>query len=538
MKVPLALASASLAAVGIYFASYSHAKAAFEEADAKFSIAKHGRDLGDSNMDAVCSDRYQYLNPPDNQGIPGVGGPNKMSYEEYGAVVVAGAAGGITIACLSGLWGLFLLFCRCCKCKGCGGVTPTKGCCCKDEPIHYSSKEVTGNKIGTLLLFVVILVTTACAGAGDSLFSEGLLGMFAAVLKEAKGLETSVHSMDARLQTINMTSMAEMSTEMSNAVDRIEEIQVMGALLNQLRSAAIGLVMVIPLLAGVLGLCGILSKKKVGAFCSTLFGFLGLIFIWLTYAVHAPFGRVGDDLCYTIDDFLCGGEVNEAACFLSGVVAGVQASLDEELDLTLAEMANITAANGYSMPSTQNLNYNEVNAILDPWVANIDKDVTALLSYEVPDFLSCMGEGNEKKCLKQAESLCITQLNALLQPPADGPAAKICGDLKESYGISTVLVAVQLGLLNDLVKVVSVLYEVLAQLMPYAECDYVIDLMASVKTLLCNMLIRGVVMIQYACALEGVILLFFVLLTTQGCKRWVSGAASVEPVQVMVKSPA
>merc|ERR1711959_202974 len=97
-------------------------------------------------------------------------------------------------------------------------------------------------------------------------------------------------------------------------------------------------------------------------------------------------------------------------------------------------------------------------------------------------------------------------------------------------------IADQLISVNDLVTKEKVLYEVTAELSPYAKCDYVIDLMASVKTLLCNMLIRGVILIQHACAIEGILLIFFVWLTTQGAKRWIPDAASsTTPVQIVVK---
>merc|ERR1712054_599849 len=94
--------------------------------------------------------------------------------------------------------------------------------------------------------------------------------------------------------------------------------------------------------------------------------------------------------------------------------------------------------------------------------------------------------------------------------------------------------ALQLFLVRGLVKVVTVIYQVLHELSPYAKCDYVIDLMASIKTLLCDLMIRGLIMIQYACGFMGTFLFFFVILTTQGCKRWIK-SASVSPDVVNVK---
>merc|ERR1711871_1653994 len=131
--------------------------------------------------------------------------------------------------------------------------------------------------------------------------------------------------------------------------------------------------------------------------------------------------------------------------------------------------------------------------------------------------------------------MCVLLLKPRLQgggAAAVAPANQICENIRN--GETAASVAGDLEALNGLVHVATVTYDVMEELVPYSKCDYVTDLLGSIKMLLCNMLVWGVVLIMNACAIEGVLLLFFVLLSVQGAKRWVAGAAGVAPVKVDV----
>jgi hypothetical protein len=512
----LSAVAGALAGAGLYMAVYAHEKANFEAANAAFlGLDVHGRTLSEDAQDKICKDRYVYMSGVEQQGLPQTGGPNTMSWEEYAAIVGASVVGGIVMAVLSGLYGLLLGCCRLCKCKCCGNTTPTKGCCTTDPKEGYSKNALNGNKAGVAILFILLVVFVILAGVGNGMFTEGLTGMFTAVLGVTTGLETAIAGMDTKLQSINITSMSTMKDEMTNAREQIVNYEAIAIQIDQLRSAAIYMVCIFPLVAVLLAVCGCGIKKRGFSCCATFFTFLAMIFMWLSYALHAPFGRAGDDLCFTIDHFLCNNEINDFVCFLSAGVSAVQASLSLTLGETLGNINTAGIIYGYAaLPNTDpSQSAADVVAMLTPYTATIDADLVRLAAIGLTTTFS-----NLQQCQDTlsglssngavAEAIC----NRIVL--LDTPMQKVYDDL---------------FMVNGFVRITNVIYDVSQDLDPWSKCDYVADLMVSVKTLLCNMLIRGVVLIQNACLLSGIFLIPFALLTVQGHKRWGKDVVAVAP---------
>merc|ERR1712054_256976 len=76
---------------------------------------------------------------------------------------------------------------------------------------------------------------------------------------------------------------------------------------------------------------------------------------------------------------------------------------------------------------------------------------------------------------------------------------------------------------------VRVLYTINKELGFFLNCDYMIDILASLKNNLCNVLVRGIQLIQVGAMLEAIVLIPFILVVVQGFKRWRGGGVSVQP---------
>jgi len=265
--------------------------------------------------------------------------------------------------------------------------------------------------------------------------------------------------------------------------------------------------------------------------------------MWATYGLHAPFARVGNDLCYTIDQSLCGGKLGDGVCFLSAPVKSVSDSMDKELDKTLGSVRNVTAQFGYTFTGkatdTAEVTVAALKAVDTPMEADLKLFNTPAMKdkFYCTDLTGNCRANNLAQCQKELHPKISCNTGAApCVPFVETPGAtkpnhslyKIC-DALILFESATVI-----GHFTDIGKwtnMITVMYGVIADLAPWGKCDYVVDIFSVMKTLLCDKMVRGIDYIQVSGLLQGIFLIPFVIITTGGWKKWGkdSNAAAVTP---------
>merc|ERR1711988_711445 len=147
--------------------------------------------------------------------------------------------------------------------------------------------------------------------------------------------------------------MGSLKADMEKGKKDMEEIQRVVKELDNIRSMITVFGLIIPLFGALLAVIGCkLSKHKCSCFITFLM-FFGSIFLWVAFGVHAPIGRIGDDLCYTIDQVMCEHNLAEGICFLAN---GAQGALDTTRDTLGSSLGYINNASVvYGLPQLKSI---------------------------------------------------------------------------------------------------------------------------------------------------------------------------------------